>query len=187
MILPDSKIEGMLGAGEIVIEPNIDKETQLQPASVDLHLSNEFKSIDVGAELDMNEGIEQKDTSEFYVDDSYTLEPGEFVLASTEERVEIPNGYVCRVEGRSSIGRLAVDVHATAGYVDPGFNGRITLEISNKNRYNPVILRPGRRFVQLVFEKTDGKSKRDYGEKDGKYQNQNSPVASRIEEDIDNE
>lgn len=187
MILPDNRIEEMLERGQIKIEPEIDKDIQLQPASVDVHLSNEFKSIDVGAELDMDKGITDEDTSEFFVDDKYVLEPGEFILGSTEEYIEVPNGYVCRVEGRSSIGRLAVDVHATAGYVDPGFKGRITLEISNKNRYNPVILRPGRRFSQLVFEKTDGTSSRDYGEKDGKYQNQNSPVASKIEEDIDNE
>ena len=180
----------MVESGEIVVEPSPDMETQLQPASLDVHLSNEFKTIESGTVLDMKDGIQSdnasipKDAIEEVYTKKYRLEPGEFVLASTEEYIEVPNGFVCRVEGRSSIGRLAVDVHATAGFVDPGFKGNITLEISNKNETNPVILRAGRRFAQLVFEKTDGKSKHAY---DGKYQNQRKPTISKIEEDIDNE
>ena len=190
MILPDTKIEGMVESGEIVVDPSPDMETQLQPASLDVHLSNEFKSIDSATVLDMNSGVSSGNTNipENAIEEVYTkkyrLEPGEFVLGSTEEYIEIPNGFVCRVEGRSSIGRLAVDVHATAGFVDPGFKGTITLEISNKNQNNPVILRAGRRFAQLVFERTDGKSKNAY---DGKYQNQKTPTVSKIEEDIENE
>lgn len=188
MILSDRDIEALMEDGELVITPITDYDLQLQPASFDVHLSDKFRKVDPGVTLDMKEGIPEDKTTQFTVEDKYVLEPGEYILGSTVERVEIPNGYVCRVEGRSSIGRLAVDVHATAGFVDPGFEGQITLEISNKTQDNPVTLRPHRRFAQLVFEATLSKSREHYGEKeDGKYQNQNDPTPSRIHEDIENE
>lgn len=186
MILSDRDIAALMDDGDLVITPITDLDLQLQPASFDVHLDQEFRKIDPNVQLDMKEGVPEEHTTKITVEDRYVLEPGEFILGSTVERVEIPNGYVCRVEGRSSIGRLAVDVHATAGYVDPGFEGKITLEISNKTESNPIALRPNRRFAQLAFEATLSKSREDYGEKGGKYQNQGSPVQSRIDEDKDN-
>lgn len=189
MILSDGDIKDLIDAGLLEIKPITDYDLQLQPASFDLHLNNEFRKIKPGVTLDMNEGISEEDTFTFTVGDSYVLDPGEFILADTVEKVKIPNGYVGRVEGRSSIGRMAVDVHATAGYIDPGFGNptSITLEISNKmaekGSNNPVVLRPGRRFCQLVVEKTKSPSIQDYKEKGGKYNDQEGPTASKINTD----
>lgn len=187
MILSDSDIRRHLNRGDLSIDPIVDLDLQLQPASFDAHLSSEFKKITGDNELDIDEGIPENRIEDISVDNKYVLEPGEFILGSTIEEVRVPNGLICRVEGRSSIGRLAVDIHATAGYVDPGFEGTITLEISNKNEDIPIVLRPNRRFIQLVFETTRTQSTEGYGEKGGKYQHQTSPVESRIEEDIENE
>lgn len=185
MILSDVDIDRLLVDGGLVIRPITDYDVQLQPASFDVYLSNEFRQIDPDAVLDMETGIEPHQTSKIKADDKYVLHSGEFILGSTREYVEIPNGYICRVEGRSSIGRLAVDVHATAGYCDPGFKGNITLEITNKSD-NPVVLRPGRRFAQLVFEATVTESSNHYGEKDdSKYQGQDEPTPSRIGKDTE--
>lgn len=183
MILSDRDIEQELESGGLEISPITDYELQLQPASFDLYLSNEFRKPKPNVVLDMDEGIPDEDTVEIKTD-AYVLEPGEFVLGTTVEYVNIPNGLVAEVEGRSSVGRMAVDVHATAGYIDPGFEGQITLEISNKNKDNPVVLRPHRRFCQLVFKPTKSKSRDPYGSKqDTKYQSQTGPTGTRINRD----
>jgi|AntDeeMetagen134_2_1112570.scaffolds.fasta_scaffold00384_1 dCTP deaminase len=183
MILSDRDIEQAMDADGLEISPITDYELQLQPASFDLYLSNEFRKLKPGAVLDMDEGIPDEDTIEI-TSDAYVLEPGEFILGSTVEYVNIPNGLVAEVEGRSSVGRMAVDVHATAGYIDPGFEGQITLEISNKNQDNAVVLRPNRKFCQLVFKPTKSKSRNAYGSKaDTKYQSQTGPTGTRINRD----
>ena len=111
------------------------------------------------------------------------LHPGDFVLGTTKEHVEIPHDLVAAVEGRSSLGRLAVIVHATAGWIDPGYHGEITLELSNLGAA-PVALTPGMRVCQLVFTELKSRATRPYGEQRGsKYQDQKGPTASRIQED----
>ncbi len=115
--------------------------------------------------------------------EAFVLHPGEFVLGATRERVAVPPDLVARVEGRSSIGRLAVVVHATAGFIDPGFDGRITLELSNLGRL-PVKLYPGMRISQVVFHTMTSPAERPCGPGRGsKYQGQSGPVASRIADD----
>jgi dCTP deaminase len=115
---------------------------------------------------------------------AFILHPGEFVLGTTLERVRIPPDLVAKVEGRSSLGRLAVVVHATAGFVDPGFEGHITLELSNLGRV-PVALHPGTRISQIALHQMTSPAARPYGSpgRGSKYQGQRGPVASRIDHD----
>lgn len=188
MILSDRDLRARLEAGDIVIDPLEDPELQIQPASVDLRLSSTF----VVYRLPHVPCIDARDPSsvEDYTEvveiepgEGFVLQPGEFALGSTAEWVEVPADLVARVEGRSSIGRLAVVVHATAGFIDPGFQGRITLELSNLGRC-AVKLYPGMRISQVVFHTMVSPAERPYGPARGsKYQGQQGPVASRIGRD----
>jgi dCTP deaminase len=140
----------------------------IQPASVDIRLGSSFRvfhnhriqSIDLGnPPRDLTEHVEVPDDGEF------VIHPGEFVLGRTHEYVEIPDDVVCRIEGKSSIGRLGLVVHATAGFVDPGFKGTLTLEIANFNSV-PIVLRPGLPICQLSFMALDRPAERPYGHPD---------------------
>lgn len=188
MILSDRDIRARLASGSLRIEPLADPELQIQPASVDLRLSDAFviyklphvPCIDPRDPDSMRRYTEQVKIEE---GDAFILHPGEFALGSTVEWVKIPDDLVAHVEGRSSIGRLAVVVHATAGLVDPGFEGQITLEFANLGRV-AVKLYPGMRISQLVFQTMTSPSERPYGPARGsKYQGQRGPVASRISND----
>lgn len=188
MILSDGDIQERLENGSLAVEPIDDPEMQIQPASIDLRLGNDFvvyklphvSCIDT-ADHSTTEGYTSTVTVED--GDGFILHPGEFVLGSTYEWVRIPDDLVARVEGRSSIGRLAVVVHATAGFIDPGFEGRITLELSNLGRV-AVKLYPGMRISQLVFHEMTSPAERPYGpERGSKYFGQEGPVVSRIGDD----
>ncbi|MFB6108033.1 MAG: dCTP deaminase [Haloplanus sp.] len=188
MILSDADILARLRDGDLVVDPLDDPDQQVQPASVDLRLGEEFlefqrtniSCIHPNREREVSEYI-----SETVVDDGdeFILHPGDFVLGTTRERVEIPTDLVARVEGRSSLGRLAVVVHATAGFIDPGYRGQVTLELSNLGTA-PVALTPGMRVSQLVFTELSSRADRPYGaERGSKYQDQTGPQASRIGDD----
>ncbi len=189
MILSDKDLRARLESGQIVIDPLLDPEVQIQPASIDLRLSSSF----IVYRLPHVPCIDPRDpkTVENYTEqieiadgDAFVLQPGEFALGSTVERVKVPSDLVARVEGRSSIGRLAVVVHATAGFVDPGFEGRITLELGNLGRC-AVKLYPGMRVSQIVFHQLLSPSERPYGpDRSSKYQGQSGPVTSRIGRDV---
>ena len=188
MILSDGDIQERLENGDLRVEPIDDPDLQMQPASVDLRLGNEFVVYKLPHVACIDTADER--TAEGYTEtvevedgDGFILHPGEFVLGSTHEWVRIPEDLVARVEGRSSIGRLAVVVHATAGFIDPGFEGRITLELSNLGRVG-VKLYPGMRISQLVFHEMTSPAERPYGpERGSKYFGQKGPVTSRIGED----
>lgn len=188
MILSDRDIRARLRRGDLVIEPLDDPELQVQPASVDLTLANAFvvytlPHVPCIDPRDPESVQRYTDTVTVADGDAFVLHPGEFALGSTRERVVIPPDLVARVEGRSSIGRLAVVVHATAGFVDPGFDGRITLELSNLGRL-PVKLYPGMRISQIVLDQLSSPAERPYGPGRGsKYQGQTGPVTSRIADD----
>ena len=188
MILSDADILDRLAEGDLVVDPLDDVDTQVQPASVDLRLGPEFlefqrtniSCIHPNREDEVSEYI-----TETVVDDGeeFILHPGDFVLGTTKERVEIPADLVANVEGRSSLGRLAVVVHATAGYIDPGYRGQVTLELSNLGTA-PVALTPDMRISQLVFTELKRPAERPYGaERGSKYQDQSGPQASRIGDD----
>ena len=190
-ILSDQEIKKYLNSGKIIIDPLKDSEKQIQPSSVDMRIGSEFKTfkvvqkpyIDPKDEEDINSYMES-----VHIDDgeSFIIHPNEFALATTYETVKVPNNLVARVEGRSSMGRLGITMHVTAGFIDPGFHGKITLEISNIGKM-PVALYPGQRVCQIVFETMTSEAKKPYGhpERDSKYMHQKRPESSRIKLDYD--
>jgi dCTP deaminase len=188
MILSDADILRRLEEGDLVVDPLDDPDIQVQPASIDLRLGREFlefqhANIACIHPNDEREVSEYVDLTEVEEGGEYILHPGDFVLGTTKERVEIPDDLIAHVEGRSSLGRLAIVVHATAGLCDPGYHGQITLELSNLGRA-PVALSPGMRISQLTFTELKTPADRPYGEERGsKYQNQAGPQASRIQGD----
>lgn len=212
MILSDGDIRRRLESGDLDVDPDINKDIQIQPASLDLRLGNEFLEFterNVGI-IDLEEGIDESkylrsvnvgdtlEDAQTSLDDfdiiepdtqagekHYILHPGKFVLGTTLESITIPDDLIAHVEGRSSLGRLAVVVHATAGIVDPGYKGQITLELSNLGTV-PVQLTPGMRISQLTFTELKNRAERPYGkERDSKYQGQTGPQASRIQRDAE--
>ena len=188
MILSDADILARLEAGDLVIEPLDDLELQVQPASVDLRLGKEFLEfqhanipcIHPNSQQEVAEYVEETHVDE---DEEFILHPGDFVLGTTKERVEIPPDLIAHVQGRSSLGRLAIVIHATAGVVDPGYKGQITLELSNLGTA-PVSLTPDMRISQVIFTELTRPAERPYGEERGsKYQDQVGPQASKIQGD----
>jgi dCTP deaminase len=147
-----------------IVEPW--ETNHLQPASVDLTLGNEFIAGDVKHVLD--DGA------------AYALAPGEFILTTTREAVYVPNGYAARVEGRSSWGRKGLLVHATAGFVDPGFRGTITLELKNLTQTETLRLPVGERLCQITYLRCVSRSERPYGSPDlgSHYQGQSGATPS---------
>lgn len=188
MILSDTDLEQRLARGDLVVDPIDDPELQIQPASIDLRLGPEFvlhrqplvPFLDARDAQSIERHVERIEVAP---GDGFILQPGAFALGTTVERVRVPPDLVARVEGRSSIGRLAIIVHATAGFIDPGFEGQITLELSNLGRC-AVKLYPGMRISQIVFHEMKSPAARPYGAARGsKYQGQSGPVASRIGND----
>jgi len=185
MILSDRDILDRLAAGDLGVEPLEDPALQVQPASVDLRLGREFLEfqranipcIHPASEEELESYVEETVVPE---DGEFVLHPGDFVLGTTLERVEVPADLIAHVQGRSSLGRLAVVIHATAGVIDPGYRGQITLELSNLGTA-PVALTPGMRISQVIFTRLTSAAERPYGSDRGsKYQDQTGPQASRI-------
>ncbi|MFB6207053.1 MAG: dCTP deaminase [Haloglomus sp.] len=188
MILSDADILRRLEEGDLLVEPLEDIDLQVQPASVDLRLGREFLEfqrtnipcIHPASEAETDEYVDETVVPE---DGEFILHPGDFVLGTTMERVEIPPDLIAHVQGRSSLGRLAVVIHATAGIIDPGYRGQITLELSNLGTA-PVALTPGMRISQVLFTELSSPAERPYGSKRGsKYQDQAGPQASRVGSD----
>ncbi|MGH8910176.1 MAG: dCTP deaminase [Egibacteraceae bacterium] len=186
MILSDRDIRVALQAGRIGIEPL--GERAVQPSSVDLRVDASFRVfanhrypfIDVRADQpDLTELVKVEDGEPFI------LHPGEFVLGSTYERVRLPDDLVARLEGKSSLGRLGLLVHATAGFVDPGFDGALTLELSNVSNL-PIAIYAGMAIGQVAFFRLSSPAEQPYGTKalGSKYQGQRGPTASRYHEDF---
>jgi dCTP deaminase len=184
-------IKKYLKEGKISIDPLENLEKQVQPSSVDLRIGNEFK----GFKIIKKPFIDPKDSEDLdsYMesmfvekDEGFIIHPNEFALATTYEAVKVPDDLVARVEGRSSMGRLGITMHVTAGYIDPGFEGKITLEISNIGKM-PVALYPGQRACQIVFETMTSPAEKPYGhpERDSKYMGQTRPESSRIKQDYE--
>lgn len=176
MILSDKTIIKMLNEGTLKISP-VDTE-QIQPASVDIRLGDTFSIVE-----DSYSGIISLENEIKYKTiktDKYVLLPGQFVLATTMEYIQLPDDLTAFVEGRSSLGRLGLFIQ-NAGWVDPGFHGEITLELYNANRC-AIELKAGRRIGQLVFAKMDNAALNPYK---GKYQGQKGATGSKIY--LDNE
>jgi dCTP deaminase len=177
-VLSDGTIRRLVDEGRIVIDP-WDPEL-VQPASVDLRLGSSFRVFHNHrtSAIDLREpptNLTEEISAEMFV-----IHPGEFVLGVTEEYVELPDDIVARIEGKSSLGRLGLIVHATAGFVDPGFKGTLTLEITNLTRV-PIKLYPGLLIAQLSFMTLDAPAERPYGsaELGSHYQGQTAATESR--------
>lgn len=182
-VLSDGTITRLVDAGRIRIDPW--DPALVQPASVDLRLGESFRVFhNYRAEsIDLRDPPENL-TEEVMVadDESFVIHPGEFCLGTTEEWVELPDDIVARIEGKSSLGRLGLIVHATAGFCDPGFKGALTLELNNLTRI-PIKLWPGLLIAQLSFMALDRPAERPYGsaELGSHYQGQAAATESRYE------
>ena len=186
MILSDRSIREAMAAKRIIIDPF--DEACLQPSSIDVKVSNLFRVfrnhttaiIDVKKNLtDLTELVEMKG------DEPFVLHPGEFVLGSTLERVAIANDLVARVEGKSSLGRLGLLIHSTAGFIDAGFDGHITLELSNVANL-PITIYPSMKIGQVSFMTMTTPADKPYGSgaRGSKYQGQRAPTPSRYFENF---
>ncbi|MFK7919426.1 MAG: dCTP deaminase [Ilumatobacter sp.] len=187
MILSDRSIREQLDAGRIVIDPLDD--ALIQPSSIDVRISNLFSVfrnhnravIDVKTDTRaLNEQIEMPVGPDGVGDEAFMLHPGEFVLGSTYERIAVPDDLVGRVEGKSSLGRLGLLIHSTAGFIDAGFDGHITLELANVASL-PITLYPGMKIGQVSFMQMTSPADQPYGSgaKGSKYQGQRGPTPSQ--------
>lgn len=178
MILSDNQIREYVEAGKIIVDPEPDWKEQLSGASLDLRLGNEFRVFDYAQATVMDPKNPQECTNVTKIENGeyFVVHPGEFVLGITEEVVGIDSTICSRIDGKSSVGRLGIVVHSTAGHVNPGWKGKLTLEISNIGRI-PVLLYPGMRICQLVFEVLTTPATVVY---QGKYMNQKAPLESKI-------
>jgi dCTP deaminase len=182
-VLSDGTIRRLVDEGRLRIAPW--DPAMVQPASIDLRLGRSFRvfhnhklpAIDLA---EPPQGVTE--LVEIAEDQSFVIHPGEFVLGTTSEWVELPNDIVARIEGKSSLGRLGLIVHATAGFVDPGFKGTLTLEITNLTRV-PIVLWPGKPIAQLSFMTLDRPAERPYGHPDlgSHYHGQAEATESRYE------
>jgi dCTP deaminase len=186
-VLSDATIVAMVQAGRIRIDPW--DEGLVQPASVDLRLGDSFRVFHNhrASVIDLLRPPENL-TEEVVVPEgeSFVIHPGEFCLGRTLEWVELPEDIVARIEGKSSLGRLGLIVHATAGFCDPGWKGTLTLELNNLTRI-PIKLYPGLEIAQLSFMTLDRPARRPYGspELGSHYQGQRAATESRYRDDPD--
>ena len=181
MLLSDGDIRAEIATGRVGCEPFT--ESMIQPSSIDVRLDKYFRVFENHKYSVIDPSIEQAELTREVIaeaDEPFILHPGEFVLASTYEVITLPDDIAGRLEGKSSLGRLGLLTHSTAGFIDPGFSGHITLELSNVANL-PVKLFPGMKIGQLCLIKLSSPAEHPYGsEKYGsRYQGQRGPTASR--------
>ncbi len=181
MLMSDRDIRAEIEAGRIGLEP-LDMGL-LQPSSFDVRLDRFFRLFDNHKYAYIDPAEEMSDLTrlvEVEPDEAFILHPGEFVLGSTYEFVTLPDNIAARLEGKSSLGRLGLLTHSTAGFVDPGFNGHVTLELANVSNL-PIKLWPGMKVGQLCFFQLSSPSETPYGSAkyNSRYQGQRGPTASR--------
>jgi dCTP deaminase len=179
--MSDRDIRAEIEAGRIGLEP-LDMGL-LQPSSFDVRLDRFFRLFDNHKYAYIDPAEEMSDLTrlvEVEPDEAFILHPGEFVLGSTYEFVTLPDNIAARLEGKSSLGRLGLLTHSTAGFVDPGFNGHVTLELANVSNL-PIKLWPGMKVGQLCFFQLSSPSETPYGSAkyNSRYQGQRGPTASR--------
>jgi len=183
MILPDHEIRKLLKEGKLVIEPLDDPEIQIQPNGVDVRLGNEFRVFRIISTPFIDTKQEIKDYTERIVledDKPFIIHPGEFVLASLKEYIKMPADLMGSVDGKSSLGRLGIAIHATSASINPGWEGKFVLEITNMGKM-PVALYPNMRIAKLVLHKLSSPCERPYNvREDCKYNKQDSISESRI-------
>ena len=180
MVLSDSTIVRMIGAGRIEIDPY--EPSLLQPSSVDVRVDRYFRVFRNNLYPFIDVKREQEDLTELVEidDEPFILHPGEFVLGSTLERVRLADDLVARLEGKSSLGRLGLLIHSTAGFIDPGWDGHVTLELSNVASL-PITIYHGMKIGQISFMQMTEPASAPYGSGTlgSKYQGQRGPTPSR--------
>ena len=181
MLLSDRDIRAEVDDGRVVLEPY--EPAMVQPSSVDVRLDRYFRVFENHRYPHIDPASEQPDLTrlvETTGEEQFVLHPGEFVLASTFEVVTLPDDVAARLEGKSSLGRLGLLTHSTAGFIDPGFSGHVTLELSNVATL-PIMLWPGMKIGQLCFFRLSSPSEHPYGSAryGSRYQGQRGPTPSR--------
>ncbi len=181
MLLSDRDIRAELASGRVGLDPL--ELAMVQPSSVDVRLDRYFRLFDNHKYPVIDPSLDQPDLTRLVdvePDEPFVLHPGEFVLGSTYERVTLPDDVAARLEGKSSLGRLGLLTHSTAGFIDPGFSGHVTLELSNVATL-PIQLWPGMKIGQLCFFRLSSPAEHPYGsgESGSRYQGQRGPTASR--------
>jgi dCTP deaminase len=189
MVLSDRTIKAEIAAGRLVFDPY--DESLVQPSSVDVRVDRRFRVFQNSRYpyIDVRKPMEElTELVSVQGDEPFILHPGEFVLGQTLERVRLPDDLVARLEGKSSLGRMGLLIHSTAGFVDAGFEGNLTLELSNVSNL-PITIYYSMPIGQISFMRMDGPVDRPYGS-DGtksKYQGQAEPTASRYHLNFDRE
>lgn len=186
MILSDRTLREEIAAGRIVLDPF--EPANVQPSSIDLRVDRYFRVFrnHTSRVIDVKQNQENlTELVEIAEDDCFILHPGEFVLGSTAERLSVPDDLVARIEGKSSLGRLGLLIHSTAGFIDPGFDGHITLELSNVASL-PITIYPGMKIGQVSFVRMTTPADNPYGKgaRGSKYQGQRGPTPSRYFENF---
>lgn len=181
MLLSDRDILARVDAGRVALDPW--DPDMVQPASVDVRLDRSFRVFDNHKYPVIDPAAEQPELTRLVdvgPDGHFVLHPGEFVLGATYEQVTLPDDLAARLEGKSSLGRLGLLTHSTAGFIDPGFTGHVTLELSNTATM-PIMLYPGMKIGQLCFFELSSPARHPYGSgaHGSRYQGQRGPTASR--------
>jgi dCTP deaminase len=181
MLLSDRDIRAEFDKGRVVLEPF--DEAMVQPSSVDIRLDRYFRVFENHRYPHIDPAVEQPELTRLVEPDSdepFILHPGEFVLASSYEVITLPDDIAARLEGKSSLGRLGLLTHSTAGFVDAGFSGHVTLELSNVATL-PIKLWPGMKIGQLCFFRLSSPAEHPYGSSvyGSRYQDQRGPTPSR--------
>jgi dCTP deaminase len=187
VVLSDRTIRRLIEAGRIGIDPY--DAGLMQPSSLDVRVDRLFRVFRNSRYPYIDVKREQEELTELVevdADEAFILHPGEFVLGSTLERVTLPDDLVARLEGKSSLGRLGLLIHSTAGFIDPGFDGHVTLELSNVANL-PITIYPGMKIGQLSFMQLAEPAERPYGSTGmgSKYQGQRGPTPSRYWKNFD--
>ena len=180
VLLSDRDIRSEIGAGRVRLDPY--DPQMVQPASIDVRLDRWFRLFDNHRYPVIDPAVEQSELTHLVdvgPDDPFILHPGEFVLGATYERITLPDDIAARLEGKSSLGRLGLLTHSTAGFIDPGFTGHVTLELSNTATM-PIKLWPGMGVGQLCFFRLSSPAQAPYGSgaAGSRYQGQRGPTAS---------
>ncbi|MEV4559896.1 dCTP deaminase [Kitasatospora sp. NPDC049285] len=181
MLLSDKDIRAEIDKGRVVIDPF--EPAMVQPSSIDVRLDRFFRVFENHRYPHIDPSEEQPDLTRLVEpegDEAFILHPGEFVLAATYEGITLPDDVASRLEGKSSLGRLGLLTHSTAGFIDPGFSGHVTLELSNVATL-PIKLYPGMKIGQLCLFRLSSPAEHPYGSKryGSRYQGQRGPTASR--------
>jgi dCTP deaminase len=182
MILSDRDIKEYLKRGKLVIE-DLD-EANIQAGWVDLTLGNEFRLFKTTSQPYIDVRSPENETEKIEIkNENFIIHPGEFVLGQINEKIKIPDDLAAYVDGRSSLGRIGLVVHVTSGFVDPGFSGKLVLEMTNVGKM-PIAIHPGMRICKLVFFTLSSPAEKPYYmRKDAKYHGQDSVVGSKIHEE----